>query len=131
MTPRGKLFTDCTGAAALEFALVAPVFILLLSGIFQMGMALHARAGLRNGVESAARYAQIYPRPTDSQIVSMLRSSAFGLDPTRLNTPTVTHGTKSGLDYVDISATYNYRMNIVMMPSTTLPLSYSHRAYQY
>jgi Flp pilus assembly protein TadG len=126
-----KLWRDRSGASALEFALVAPVFVLLITGIFQTGMGFYANAGLRSGVESAARYAQIYPTPTDSQITTQLSSNTFGLNPALLSTPTLTHGTSNGQNYVDISATYNFPLKILFMPSTTIALNYSRRAYQY
>jgi Flp pilus assembly protein TadG len=131
MTRLGRLWRDRSGASALEFALVAPLFILLITGIFQMGMGFYANAGLRSGVEAAARYAQIYPRPADSQITATLSSSTFGLNPALLGTPTLTHGTANGQAYVDISATYNYRLDIMFMPSATIALNSSRRAYQY
>jgi Flp pilus assembly protein TadG len=126
-----SLWRDRSGVSALEFALVAPLFILLLTGIFQTGMGFYANAGLRSGVEAAARYAQIYPRPTDSQITTTLSSNTFGLNPALLSTPTLTHGTSNGQAYVDISATYNYPLNILFMPSATIALNYTRRAYQY
>jgi Flp pilus assembly protein TadG len=131
MNRLARLWSDRGGASALEFALVMPLFILLLTGIFQTGMGFYANAGLRNGVETAARYAQIYPTPTDSQITTMLSSSTYGLNTALLGTPTLTHGTSNGQNYVDISATYNYPLNILFMPSTTIALNYSRRAYQY
>lgn len=127
----GRLSSDTRGASALEFALVAPLFLTLVFGIFQFGMAFYANAGLRNGVEAAARYAQIYPRPTDSQISSVLSSSTFGLNPSLMSTPTLTHGTANGTAYVDVSASYSYPLNIVFMPASSITLSYTRRAYQY
>jgi Flp pilus assembly protein TadG len=131
MRQQRRFRSDTRGVAAMEFALVAPLFLLLLIGILQFGLGFYASAGLRNGVEAAARYAQIYPRPTDSQIRSTLTSSTYGLNPSLLTTPTLTHGTANGVDYVDISASYNYPLTLVFMPVTSVTLSHSRRAYQY
>ncbi len=131
MIGQRRLINDARGVAALEFALVAPLFLMLVFGIFQFGMAFYASAGLRNGVEVAARYAQVYPRPTDSQISSTLSSSTFGLNPSLMTAPTLTHGTANGVAYLDISASYNYPLDIAFMPTNSITLSYARRAYQY
>ena len=44
-----------SGNAAIEFALIAPVFFLLLMAIVETGMVFFAGATLENGVETAAR----------------------------------------------------------------------------
>lgn len=132
-----ELRQDARGAAALEFALVAPLFLLLLIGILQMGIGFYANAGLRSGVEAAARYAQICPRPecitchpSDTQISAMMTSNAFGLNPSFLVGPTVTHGIANGQKYVDISATYRYPLKIIFMNNGPINISYTRRAYQ-
>jgi Flp pilus assembly protein TadG len=43
------------GAAAIEFAIVAPVFMLMLLGIFDIGQMAYGRAILSGAVEKAAR----------------------------------------------------------------------------
>jgi Flp pilus assembly protein TadG len=126
-----KLWHNTGGAAALEFALVSPLFILLLIGIVQVGIALFVNAGLRNGVESAARHAQVYPRPSDSEISAVLKANAFGLNTSLLVGPTLTYGTLNSQRYVDVAATYQYPINIPFMPSRSVNLSHSRRAYQY
>lgn len=122
---------DRSGAAALEFALIAPIFLLVVVGIFQLGLAFHASAGLRNGVEAAARYAQIYPRPTDSQIQSMFTQNTYGLNNTRLTGPTLNYVTVDGVRYVDVSASYDYRLDFLFIPAGSVTLSHARRAYQY
>ena len=131
MTEAFELRDNEDGAAAIEFALVAPVFLLLVVGILQFGMALYANAGLRFGVEAAARYAQIHPRPTDSQISSMVTSSTFGLNTSQLSGPTLTRGKANGLDYVDITASYNYQLAFPFVPAGAVNLTHTRRAYQY
>ena len=131
MRPVRALGREHSGAAALEFALVAPVFLLAIFGIFQLGMAFHASAGLRNGVEAAARHAQIYPRPTNSQIQIIFASNLYGLPKSQVVGPTLIYGTINGTGYVDVSARYDHQLNIPFMPDSTMSLSHTRRAYQY
>lgn len=125
------LITARDGAAALEFALVAPIFFLVVVAIFQLGMAFHASAGLRNGVEAAARHAQIYPRPTNSQLQTMFANNLYGLPKAQVGAATLTYGATNGTDYVDVSARYDYKLNFLFMPGGTIALSHTRRAYQY
>ncbi len=126
-----RLARDSTGAAAIEFALIAPIFLIIMVGVFQMGMAMHTSAGLRNGVEVAARYAQIYPKPTSAQIIAKYKSATYGMNSGATADPTLTYGTSAGTAYVDISASYTQSYNFLFLNKTAVPYSYSRRAYQY
>ena len=60
MIPRiAYLCTDESGANAVEFALVAPLLIGLLFGIFEFGQAIWTQGVLEYAVEQAARCASI------------------------------------------------------------------------
>ena len=60
MIPRiAHLCTDESGANAVEFALVAPLLIGLLFGIFEFGQAIWTQGVLDYAVEQAARCASI------------------------------------------------------------------------
>jgi hypothetical protein len=54
-----KLLLDERGATALEFAILAPVFFLLIFGIIVFGMLFWTQVGLQHGAEMAARCASI------------------------------------------------------------------------
>lgn len=55
MTIRHALLRNESGAAAVELALTAPIFFLLLFGAFQGGLMLWTQLGLQHAVERAAR----------------------------------------------------------------------------
>ena len=48
-----------TGAAAVEFALVMPVLIMILFGTINFGIALSQKASMANAVRTAARYGSV------------------------------------------------------------------------
>lgn len=54
-----KLVQSDDGAAAVEFAFIAPVFVLLLLAAFDTGFAVYANAVLRGEVEHGARTASL------------------------------------------------------------------------
>lgn len=54
------------GQALPEFALVAPIFFLVILGILQMGLLFAGQNGLTNAAREAARYASTLPTPNTS-----------------------------------------------------------------
>jgi TadE-like protein len=81
MTGKG-LFKDRRGTTAVEFALTAPVFLLMLFGLWQIGYGLWWQFGLQHGAQMAARYASVtLPRPSDSAIKTYAASQSYGLNP--------------------------------------------------
>lgn len=52
---RRKFFRSRSGATALEFAIVAPVFLVALVGTMEIGIAFGAQASLQNSANMAAR----------------------------------------------------------------------------
>jgi Flp pilus assembly protein TadG len=85
-----KLRRDEEGAAAVEMALALPVLLVLIYGIFQIGIIMSASAGMQHALGEGARYATIYPTPADSAIVTRMQSKVFGMNIGTFSTPTVT-----------------------------------------
>ena len=117
------------GAAALEFALALPALVMMIVGIGQLGILYMANAGLRNAVAEGARFATIYPRPSDTAIRTRITSSEFGLIPANMTTPTIAHGVDAGTNYVDISVSYTVPLNFVFFTAPPVTLTESRRAY--
>jgi Flp pilus assembly protein TadG len=61
---------DCTqrGQALTEFALIAPLFFLLMFAVIQLGFLMGGQIGLTNGVRETARYAATVPTATAAQV---------------------------------------------------------------
>lgn len=74
---------DIRGATALEFALCAPAFFMLVMGIVELGLLVWMQLALQQGVESAARCASINKNTcaNASQIQSFAASESYGLSP--------------------------------------------------
>lgn len=54
-----RLGRDRAGAALLEFALISPVLVLLLLGLFEFGFQVYARSVLQGAMQEAARDATL------------------------------------------------------------------------
>jgi Flp pilus assembly protein TadG len=128
LRPFRRFLADCRGATMLEFALVVPVLLAMLLGIVMLGMVFLAQAGLRSAVEDAARYATIWPRPSQTEIEARIAARRFGMDPANIVAPTVTFNTSSSPNYVTISMGYNLTINY-LLGSKTISLTETSRAY--
>jgi Flp pilus assembly protein TadG len=73
-------------AAAVEFALVLPLVLVLLFGIIDMGRLLFTANSLTSAVREGARFAAVDPSPTQAEVVARIRGQ---LD-AAVSTPKVT-----------------------------------------
>lgn len=123
-----KLLRDTRAAGALEFALVAPAFILLIMGIAQLGIIFFANAGLHNAVAQGARLATIFPRPTEDQVKAQINVAEFGLKPTGVVGPTVDYDETASPNFADLQMSYTTTLNFVVF-KVPVTLRQSRRVY--
>jgi Flp pilus assembly protein TadG len=95
-----------SGATAIEFAITAPVFFMMLLGIIGIGMLLWTQIGLQHGAEMAARCATIDKTicNSESAIQNYAARQAFGLNPAPSTFVVSTSGCGN-----KVSATYSFR----------------------
>lgn len=55
-----RLVREQQGAAALEFALVAPLFLILMFGVLDFGLAMYAKGLITHASQEGARYGMTY-----------------------------------------------------------------------
>jgi hypothetical protein len=65
-----------SGAALVEGAIVLPIVIVLVGGVYEFGYFLYQQQLVTSGVRSAARYLALTPDPTDATIQSDARNLA-------------------------------------------------------
>jgi Flp pilus assembly protein TadG len=111
---------DRRGVSAIEFAIVAPVLILMVIGILQLGMFFYGHAALRNAVSEGARFATIFPRPTEAQVIARIQSYRSTAAHGTYSTPTVAYqrNAATGLWRANISMTYTARFNLILFKYT-------------
>lgn len=78
-----RLIRDRSGATAVEFALTAPAFFMMVIGALQVGLLCWAQLALQQGSEAAARCATVNKTVCGSvsQIQSYASAQSFGLSP--------------------------------------------------
>lgn len=117
--PRGM---DQRGVAAVEFALLLPVLIMVLFGIIEFGIALSRQQVLDTASREGARLGirQAVPRPTAADIRALVRRVFTQAGVTGV-TPTIAvagAGGPSGTDLiVTVSAPYQFYVMANMIPA--------------
>lgn len=129
MTLIRKLLRDRSGSPAVEFAFAAPMLLLFVIGIIQLGLLFSATAGMASGVNEGARYASIFPTPTDAQIIDRIRQKRFMVQNAYLQTPTLVRGTANGVPYIDITMRYSAPLNFVFFSTRPVTLKQTRRVY--
>jgi Flp pilus assembly protein TadG len=107
---------DARGASAVEFAITAPIFCMLLVGIIEGGLLLWTQIGLQHGTQMAARCATIDRSVCGSadQIQSYAAQQSYGLNP-----PSSTFTFSAAACGDQVSASYQFQLlsNYFGMPA--------------
>ena len=107
------------GAAAVEFALVLPILILILFGIIEFGFALHNKEVITNASREGARAGIVMnsPRPLEDDIKGVVNTylTNFGWDSSKavINIPTGPCAAFSDPLRVEL----NYPFSFLVLPS--------------
>lgn len=119
------------GSAVVEFAVAAPVLVMMIWGMFQVFVVYQANAGMKHALGEAARYATIFPTPSDSDIQAKITSTKFGVANGTWGTPVIdnTNAAPANGGYKVITVTYTQPTDFLMFPGPTVTLSDSKKIY--
>lgn len=123
------LARDRSGLAAIEFAIAAPVLFTLIFGIWNTGVALFAQNAVRSAVESGARAATIFPRPSEAQIKQVVSNSYYGPTLGTVTEPALTYTTQNGAPVVTITMSYTHTTSLPFLDIPPLVLQHQRTAY--
>ena len=138
---------DDRGAAVIEIAIVLPVLVLFLWGIFQLGVAFQAVAGMQHALGEGARLATICQNPTadgicstatDEEILARVDEKLFGtglgdfdatISPRPVDDPPTADVDEIDVDYIDLNATFTMPTNFLFFDGPIVNLTRSKRVY--
>jgi hypothetical protein len=102
------------GQTMTEFAIVLPIFCMLLLGIAQLGIAFNNYLSLTDAVRAGARYAATDRNSTStcSDVQGKITASSSDLDQTKLSIPCPVSSWTPGGD-VQVCASYPYAINLI------------------
>lgn len=134
-----KLLRNSEGAAAIEMAFALPILILLIYGIFQVGVAFQASAGMQHALGEGARLATLFPEPSNEEVATRIKDKVFGVGVGSFSEPSVTEqcttsgenkcptGTTSS--YKDLSVTFTMTPNFLFFNGPQINLTRTKRVY--
>jgi Flp pilus assembly protein TadG len=134
----GKLIRrDNEGAAAIEFAIALPVLLVMIYGIFQVGLVFQANAGMQHALGEGARLASLCVptadacnAPADAAVVTRMQQKLFGMNIGTFGTPTVTTpATSVCTNCRDLTVTYTVTPNYLFVNGRAISLTRSKRVY--
>ena len=120
-----RLRKNDEGAAVVEVAFALPIMLVLVYGIFQLGVIFAANAGMQHALGEGARMATIYPSPTDTQIKAQMNAKLFG---TKIGTFTVADPTGT-TNYKDLQVSYTVTPNFLFFKLPAVTINRTKRVY--
>jgi Flp pilus assembly protein TadG len=125
------------GAAAIEMAIALPVLLVMIYGIFQVGLVFQASAGMQHALGEGARYATLCiptssgcNSPSDSSVVTRMQSKLFGSNIGSFGTPTVTDPGSAACTFCrDLQITYTVTPNYLFFNGPAISLTRTKRVY--
>ena len=125
---------DERGTAVIEIAIALPVLILFIYGIFQVGVAFQANAGMQHALGEGARLATICQNPTaggvcstasNTTIAARMNQKMFG---TGIGTFTVNPIIDS-TGYKTLSVSFTMPMNFLFFQGPAVNMTRTKRVY--
>lgn len=125
---------DDRGAAVIEMAIALPVLVLFLWGIFQLGIAFQASAGMQHALGEGARFATVCQNPTaagicstatNDEIKARINDKVFGTGVGEFEVNDII----DGADYKDLSVTFKMPTNFLFFDGPLINLTHRKRVY--
>jgi Flp pilus assembly protein TadG len=123
---------DERGVAVIEIAIVLPVLILFIYGIFQIGILYQANAGMQHALGEGARYATLC-RPvtggcnvaSNTEITARMNAAVFGTKPGTFAIPAPTTVNRE----MTLTVNYSQPMNFLFFAGPTVNLTRTKKIY--
>lgn len=96
------------GQSLVEFALILPLFMLIVLGIFDFGRAIYAYSALHNAAREGARYGAVHHCDT-AGIINMAQQMAAGLGEGISVTPTIEHTAMGVPARIKVKVVFRFR----------------------
>jgi Flp pilus assembly protein TadG len=125
MGSRWQSFSACRcGATAVEFAIVAPVFLAMMVGVFELSRAMWIKASMQYAVEEAARYAAVN---TSSSAATLQTYAESKLSDVGVGTTGMTFTITADGTVADIQVSYSFETLTSLLPFPSLTLTAKSR----
>jgi len=110
---RAKKLQDARGSVVVEFAILAPFFLIIALGVIDFGRLFWVKSTMQFAVEQTARYAMVNPDATTAALEAYAASEGATLSGV---TYTATTSASGGVNFRTIQATYVFSFLIPIIP---------------
>jgi Flp pilus assembly protein TadG len=112
-----RFAADGSGAAALEFALLGPVFLVFLIGVFQLCWAMYCSNTVRYALHNSGRQLVLNPALTQDQFQTLVRSAVTPLASPNVTVTLTKVSPSTYLQTATATATYTYQIVVPFFPT--------------
>jgi hypothetical protein len=102
---------------------------MFIYGIFQIGVILAANAGMQHALGEGARFATIFPTPTNAQIEARITAKKFGVHVGTWGNPVVTDAASPDTGYKTLSISYSVTPNFLFFNGPAINWTRTKRVY--
>lgn len=120
-----KLWRDEKGANALEFALISPVMIIALIGIFNIGYAIHCGGSVRNAMERSSRTLIANPSATAATLKTKALTMLSTVPVENLAVTVTTETVTGQVQVKRVAWTYDFMLWIPLLDDHSLAMGSS------
>ena len=96
------------GQSLVEFALILPLFMLIIFGIFDLGRAIYAYSALHNSAREGARYGAVHPCD-NAGITNMAQQMAAGLGEGISVNPTLEYSGEGAPTRIKVQVVFRFK----------------------
>lgn len=108
-----------SGATAVETALILPVLLTFVFGIFNLGWAMYCGAEVRHAVERSSRLLIKDPATSATTILTDVKSQLSSADPTAVSLTKETQALGTGGGIAKLNWTYAYTVSAPFIRTAT------------
>jgi Flp pilus assembly protein TadG len=105
-----------SGAAAVEFAFVFPLLIMLVLGVYAVGAVMHSISSVRYALEETGRMLQMNHSLTESDLQTALNEKLENLGKQEVTLSVTLEKDAYGSDIARLTASYPYTIAVPFIP---------------
>lgn len=119
-----RFLDDRSGVAAVEAALLLPIFLMFIFGTIEFGRAAYTKAVITFAVQEVSRYAMVQTDDDVATLKSKIAARLVGLNPDKIEDLTVSGTTNADLtETVTMTLHYRFEFLVPMMHMTNITLT--------
>ncbi len=117
-----RLWRRESGSTALEFAFLAPAFLIMSLGVIEVSRAFWIQGNLQYAVQETGRFAMANTAATSSELITYARTKLDGVGSTQDTVFATATDTAGTMNFITITASYGFQSNVplLQMPAITL-----------